>query len=373
MVGVYCNEFPNTASKIPECMVFDSTPTYSRAQLRRHASAFLALRTVSELADLLDCPYSDLERIAYAPRYQHFKIPKRTGDGYREIEDPVHELKALQIELNLMLQSVYHFHRTEAAYGFLLSTKPDPAPRNIRTNAERHLGNGWMLNADFEDFFHAVSDGMLRQVWKARPFQFQNPALIEFLTRLCTYGGRLPMGASTSPILSNWASVELDNDLMAMARQRGWTYTRFADDLTFSSAQPITSNDVQEIRQTSRVYGFRFNEQKLHLFSPNITKMVTGLVVADKAVDLPDTFMAEADAAIDKFKVLREAQYWAGDYNSRLVAQARHEIAGFLRFARFILSDQHPEYRALKSKFEVSDGPINPHGSISWLHFSNYC
>ena len=354
-------------------MDFSAPTTYSRAQLRRHASAFLEMRTVPELAALLDCTYSDLERIAYEPRYRYFKIPKRSGDGYREIEDPEPELKVLQQELNLLLQSVYHFHRTEAAYGFLLSTRPDPTPRNIRTNAERHLGHDWMLNADFEDFFHAVSDAMLREVWKANPFQFQDTALIEFLTRLCTFGGRLPMGASTSPILSNWATVALDHDLLAMARRRGWCYTRFADDLTFSSHRPISHHDVQEIRQMSRVHGFQFNEQKVHLFSPSLTKVVTGLVVGEGDVDLPDSFMTEAESAIDKFKVLREAQYWAGDYNSRMVSQARHEIAGFLRFARFVLNDDHPEYRALKQKFEASDAPINPHGSVSWLHFSNYC
>lgn len=282
----------------------------TRATFRRRADALYALRNPDDLARLLGLSPHALTLLAHFPEYRHFTVPKRDGSR-RAIEDPAPALKKAQQTLNRHLQASYYFHRSEAAYGFVSSPDREPQPRNILTNAQRHLGQPWMLNIDYEDFFHSIGTEAVRATWGQEPFNFGED-VTELLTGLVCHGGRLPMGAPTSPGLSNWVCRGLDRDLTEMARRWGCRYSRFADDLTFSAAEGFSTHQIQEIRARSQCCGYRFNDEKLRVYGPSADKIVTGLCIYEDHVGLTDDYFKELDAEIVKLRHAHELLHREG-------------------------------------------------------------
>ena len=216
------------------------------------------MRHLKHLAVLVKTPAYQLQLIAVKPAYHCFGVQKKDG-SMRLIEDPEPALKKIQRRLNHLLQCVYFFYRSDAAYGFLMNQGNDPEPRNILTNAERHLGCQWLFNADIEDFFHQVEQEQILQLFLAPPFELPM-TIADILTKLTTFKGRLPMGAPTSPILSNFGSLEMDTDLSDMAKWEGWTYTRYADDMSFSSAKPFPDYYKERITKVVHAADYSFNQ-----------------------------------------------------------------------------------------------------------------
>jgi len=234
---------------------------YGIKKLGRLMHTFCSLDRNKDLAQLMGMARFQLKLLASQPEYFIFSIPKKDG-SLRMIENPARQLKKVQRKLNDYLQAVYWHLRTDAAFGFLVVARNDPSPRHIVTNAEKHLGCQWLLNMDFEDFFHQVSDSMVQQVFQNPPFGFDD-GLSGLLAKICCHNGRLPMGAPTSPVLSNFACLALDEDLLALARERQWGFTRYADDLSFSGRTEITLADVQSVRDIANRHGFVFNKEKI--------------------------------------------------------------------------------------------------------------
>lgn len=339
-------------------------------KVRRYAEIFGQIETTDHLADFLGVASHQLTLMAQFSTYRCFAIPKKDGSK-RFIEDPQQPLKKILQKLNTALQCGYFCHKTHAAFGFLINPDDDPDPRNILTNAQRHLGKPWLLNVDYEDFFHSVSIHAVTNLLLSDYFSFDEPTAL-LLAQLTTYNGRLPMGAPTSPVLSNWTARPLDTELLEWSHRYGYTYTRFADDLTFSRQTPIEPQHVQEIRAISTVNGFTFNEQKLKICSPAVPKSVTGLMVGEKEVRLPDEFVKELEAEIQKLKTVMEIQYRTGKAQSVWVEEFREQLVGHLRFASFILGDDHPEYRRLCRQLDEAEQPAESYDSTSWLNFNYF-
>lgn len=112
-----------------------------------------------------------------------------------------------------------------------------------------------------------------------------NTEVSECLTQLCTYNGFLPQGASSSPYLSNLVCLELDKKIHSFILDKGITYTRYADDLTFSSNDDLTDY-ILEIKNVITEKDFKINEKKMRLQKDSIRQIVTGLVVNSK-VNVP--------------------------------------------------------------------------------------
>ncbi|WP_414683004.1 reverse transcriptase domain-containing protein [Longimicrobium sp.] len=153
---------------------------------------------------------------------------KRSG-GKRTISAPPPALAVLQSKLNHILHLVYT--PRGPAHGFVRE-------RSIRTNAERHVGKKWVLNIDLEDFFPSIHFGRVRGALEAKPMRMRSEAA-KVIAQICTSDGVLPQGAPTSPILANIVCSKLDGDLVALARRYNVWYTRYCDDLTFSSRDQV--------------------------------------------------------------------------------------------------------------------------------------
>lgn len=344
--------------------------TITTKGMQSRAERFLACQTFEQLALLLGTQPMQLIALAAHPQYREFFIPKKSG-GKRLIEDPVAPLKKVQRKLNDFLQAVYHFQRTDAAYGFLTNPTDDPAPRNILSNAQVHLGCQWMLNLDMQDFFHLVSEPQVKQLFMGPLLEF-NDETSTALAAICTYKGRLPMGAPTSPILSNFASIPLDKNLENYAREQGWKYTRYADDMTFSSPSPIDSQHIAAVEALIQHYDFRLNPSKIRLFGPNDDKEVTGLIVKNDAIELAEDYLDMLNGAIQQFSDIVDAQHVTPsgqNQKSPWVEELKQQVQGKLEFARHILGEESIIYRELDHKLQAASEPPEHYGPLIWLEF----
>lgn len=278
--------------------------------IRLRALNLPVLFTLGHLAALCGVPYEFLHEVVQRRRdaYRKFKIRKRAG-GYRLITAPEAPLLRVQRWIHQNILSRQTFHRASTAY----AAKCDPL-----RNAERHAGSRWLVKIDITNFFETISE---RQVYHAFHRIGYRPLLAFQLARICTriaagspkYRkprwtnkdperhkflkthriGHLPQGAPTSPLLANLVCAPLDEELQSCAAKFQCSYTRYADDIVFSSHQLTRTAAHQIIQESSRIfgrYGFTRNKQKTHVASPGARRIVTGLLVDGDTPRLPRVF-----------------------------------------------------------------------------------
>jgi RNA-directed DNA polymerase len=335
--------------------------------------AITGLQSIDAFAQLVHFAPHQVALQSLHPHYHFFEVPKRNGQK-RLIENPNPMLKTIQSRLNFHLQAIYWRIKPTSAYGFILN--PDAEryePRSILTNAEQHLGKTWLLNADLKDFFHHIHAEQVFRIFTGKPFGFQHD-LAELLTCLTTYAGRLPMGAPTSPVLSNFAFLEADAELLAYAHAQSWTFTRYADDLTFSSNEPI---DLQQITATETIlkkYGFEYNWSKVHVSKPDDEKIITGLRLNNEAhkVELPEAFSIDFEKATTRLKNIMTVKQHLTQQKTDWVEQYQKQIEGKLSFAAQILGKKDAHYKHLRGLYQDAMAPLDEFESISWLDFNYF-
>lgn len=345
--------------------------TITTSGMRQRVQRLLRIDRFADLAKLVRKAPLRLAALAANPTYEEFYLPKKSG-GKRLIENPSKELKKIQRKLNDYFQAVYYFNRTQAAYGFLSVPVDDPQPRHILTNAAAHLGCNWMLNVDMKDFFHQISQARAQELFEAPLFGLKEEVAVA-LAALCSYKGRLPMGAPTSPIISNLATIPLDQDLTDWAADQGIRYTRYADDLTFSSQTAITEQHFTEIQAWVNAYGLVLNPKKIKLYSPGgPPKEVTGLVVGKEQVYLSEEYQQGLRGAIEQLSTVVDAQYLTpsgSNQGSDWVKELQQKVKGKLEFARHVMGEEDEGFGELEAAFEAAVEPPAFYGPLSWLDF----
>ncbi|OAI47943.1 DNA polymerase [Planctomycetaceae bacterium SCGC AG-212-F19] len=254
------------------------------------------LATPADLAQALGLPIPKLRWLAFhtevASRvhYVCFTVPKKSG-GTRLLSAPHRTLAAAQqwIFANI----VGKLPVEPPAHGFTPG-------RSILTNAQPHVGKNVVVNLDLEGFFPSITFPRIRSVFFRLGY---SPAVATILALLCTecprkqvtYNGKiyhvalgprgLPQGACTSPGLSNQATRRLDKRLAGLAKKLGLTYTRYADDITFSGNEELKDKVgylMARIRHIAEAEGFAINENKSRVLRRNAAQTVTGIVVNDR-------------------------------------------------------------------------------------------
>lgn len=260
-------------------------------------------RTLKAIGALLMAEEAWMREQAANPQYYSFQAPKANG-AFRLIENPHPRLKDFQRLLADLLQGVYYGIRPRASYAFIPSTADETSPCNIYTNALRHCNSKWILQLDIKDFFHSISAQRIKEFFLALPFEYpEDTALV--MARLVTSKNRLPMGAPTSPVLSNLICLELDHRLDKLAREHGWVYTRYADDLTFSGVRRFSNESVELIRQQVEGNDFVLNYEKTQQNRIEDEPEVCGLALkAGDKPDLSDKFVKDLKADIKTYKTL---------------------------------------------------------------------
>ena len=196
--------------------------------------------------------------------------PQVTGQKTRWIEVPSEELKEIQ---RLLLDTLlYKLEPTEYAHGFVPG-------RSIVTNASCHVGKKWVLTADIKDFFPSVTKAQVIEVLAPLELAPERQAII---VELVTLRGHLPQGAPTSPHLANLVAGRLDAQLANIYAVKPFTYTRYADDLTFSSRRGDPYWMLPIIEEIVEAQGFQLARNKTCIMPANQRQLVTGLVVNEK-------------------------------------------------------------------------------------------
>jgi retron-type reverse transcriptase len=249
------------------------------------------VRAIEEIAPYcagwaLSDKVGDINRLASARQrilaYKEFEIPKKSG-GVRRITAPTGRLKGVLKCLSQILASYYEPH--ESAHGFIPG-------RSVASNADVHVGKNYVLNIDLKDFFPSSSSQRIARALRHIGLSHEIAELISRLATIPTMKEgsdisihALPQGSPCSPILSNMVCIDLDRRLSGLARRFRLDYTRYADDLTFSSNRHVYSADgdfLEELRQIVNECGFVINEKKTRLQKRGSRQEVTGILVNTK-------------------------------------------------------------------------------------------
>ena len=249
---------------------------------------FCDVTSRNELADFLKIPRKDLTYVLYIKRvenfYTSFETPKKNG-GTRTIKAPSGKLKFIQKKLVRKLeqyqQDIWSSQEREPniSHGF-------QRKKSIITNARIHRNKKYVLNIDLQNFFDCFHFGRVRGFFqKNRDFSLPIE-VATVLAQLTCCEGCLPQGAPTSPIISNLICQILDNRLLGVAKKYKLDYTRYADDLTFSTNDKLFIEQKDEflrvIQKEIEQAGFKVNENKTRLVYKSSQQKVTGLVVNEK-------------------------------------------------------------------------------------------
>ena len=247
----------------------------------------VTINTVEELCNQIGVSFNFLKYVLYVKKdnYVTFTIPKKNG-GSRCITAPTRDLKSIQRKLLYFLEKNYTFLHCQ--HGFIKG-------RSCVTNAKNHVGKRFVLNGDIENFFDNIHFGRVRGLFLNKPFFYSNEVATTIAKIVC-FNRKLPQGAPTSPIISNMVCYVMDKQLDYIARKNNCKYTRYADDITFSTDSEYFPNAIAEIKGNDAYFservvkilnggfnnGFVFNKNKTKFFRRMYRQEVTGLIVNKK-------------------------------------------------------------------------------------------
>ena len=261
--------------------------------------------SLKHLANLTGVPYPFLYRTIgrtyQTEAYTVFRLQKANAghspDRFRYICAPSPELLRVQRWINKYILSNFTPHHASYAYD----------ERNgVLEAASVHCQATWLIKLDLTNFFESILEPQVFKLFRSIGYQ---PLVAFELSRLCTrirvsgnpdtkfwrgefsatlpYKdsriGHLPQGAATSPKIANLVMRSLDEKLYDFASGNELIYTRYADDLIFSSRQPfdraLASTHIQAVNQVLRGGGYWLNRAKTKVVPPGTRKVVLGLLV----------------------------------------------------------------------------------------------
>jgi RNA-directed DNA polymerase len=209
-------------------------------------------------------------------RYKQFTIKKADGKSDRRIEQPSKELKLLQ---RWLIRNIFDRLPTHpCAHAYVKG-------RSIKTNASVHRASRYISRLDLENFFPSLTSVDIESLLKSNSISIGDSKLSEediyLITALTCRFGRLTIGAPSSPTISNKLLHGLDTRLATIAADYTINYTRYADDLYFSSSQPgvlaESLNKVESIIAATTSPKLTINKKKTYHASRKKRMAVTGL------------------------------------------------------------------------------------------------
>lgn len=227
--------------------------------------------------------------------YTTLTIPKKNG-GERVIHAPKKELKFLQKKLADILWECYleslESKSKDKNFKIPVLSHAFEKGKSIITNSQMHRNKKYILNIDLKDFFDSFNFGRVRGFFiKDRDFAV-SPEIATVIAQIACYQGKLPQGAPSSPIITNLITRILDYRIVKIAKKYRFTYSRYADDMTFSTNRELNSNKLRaskelenfltELEEVIVSSGFEINPKKTRLSNNMQRQEVTGLVVNKK-------------------------------------------------------------------------------------------
>src|ERR1022692_4192991 len=269
--------------------------------------------TLADLALLLGFKAPALSYVLYkvpaSAKYTSFSIPQRFG-GIRLIMAPLGGLKVAQERLSDLLQDCVEeidagkSVKNQIAHGFIRR-------RSIITNAGRHRHRRYVFNIDLKDFFPSINFGRVRGYFMKQQGFALDAKIATILAQIACYENALPQGSPCSPVVSNLIAHVLDMHLVRLASKVGCTYSRYADDLTFSTNKKVFPPEIakpsdtdphlwipgSELQRLITHCEFQINPAKTHMQYHTSRQQVTGLVV-NRRINVRQEYMHNVRAMV---------------------------------------------------------------------------
>ena len=302
-------------------------------------------------------------------RYRNFEIPKKSG-GMRQISAPysqnyTHLLRYIAV----ILQSIYQ--PSAHTMGFVPG-------KSIVDNAKAHVGMNYVFNIDLKDFFPSIEAPRIIARLEVKPFCFPWK-VAKTIAAICTmrvqeegtepeekkYRYVLPQGSPASPILTNLMCEKLDFLLSGLAKRFGLNYTRYADDITFSSLHNVYQKGSDFRKELERIIseqGFTINLKKTRLNIVGFRQEVTGLTVSRSKVNVSRKYIKDLRGLLfiwEKYgyteagrRLTEHGQYprvmWTGRRKGTSLSCV---VAGKLAFLRMVKGESDSTYLKLMDRY----------------------
>ena len=305
-------------------------------------------------------------------RYRQFKIKKKSG-GFRQITAPRNRSFMMLLQaINEILKAMYA--PSDYAMGFT-------EKRSVVTNAMAHKEQNYVFNIDLKDFFPSVEQGRVMKRLTLAPFNFP-PQIALLISGLCSMRVKreipaedekhdldkqflyvLPQGAPTSPIITNMICDTLDRRLAGLAKRFGLHYTRYADDITFSSMHHVYSKEGKFRMELERIIenqGFVVNDNKTRLQKLGSRQEVTGIIVSDK-LNVTKKYVREIRSLLyiwDKYGYTAAMSRFYPKYKAEKghIKKGNPDLInvldGKLMYLKMVKGDADSVYVRLSSKFQ---------------------
>lgn len=309
-------------------------------------------------------------------RYQSFQIKKKSG-GERTIHAPKPELKVVLSCLNLIFQCIYTPHK--AAYGFVEN-------KSVADNAKIHCRSNYVFNLDLKDFFPSIEIGRVLNRLSHPPFNLNKESGREQIGNSIAWlacdemevermiDGKiqkvakrvLPQGSPLSPILTNIICEKLDKQLTGVANRFGVRYSRYADDITFSSMHNVYHENSAFRNEVIRVINsqyFLINESKVRLQKQNVRQEVTGITV-NSDINVTKSYVKRLRLWLsmwEKYGTDKAFELFLNGYKkdkgyTKKIGQTpafmENVIAGKLNYLKMIKGEDNSTYLILKSRYD---------------------
>ncbi|MGR5325816.1 reverse transcriptase domain-containing protein [Vibrio sp. DNB22_17_1] len=284
----------------------------------------MQLSAVKNLDDLSLCLGVSKKKLAYfayiAPnskKYSTFQISKKNG-GHRSISAPTEQLKKIQFSIYEQLEPFYQPRKS--VHGYVKD-------KSIISNAKSHAGQRWLGKVDVKAYFPSISSRRIVGLLKNEPFNMPNK-IAATVALLVTVNDELPMGSPCSPIISNLISRRLDAKLAALSRKHKCFYSRYADDIFFSTNRRLFPREIihfteedasvvgSELEQIFEEEGFVINTDKVSLKDKSQRQIVTGIVVNER-INVPREYVRELRAMLyawEKYGLAKAESHWLNNH-----------------------------------------------------------
>lgn len=303
----------------------------------------MKLRDVNDFATLAELLMVSPRKLNYVLNntsryYKSFELPKKS-EGKRIIETTKGtDLSKIQFRIKKLLEDSLkdeYLPKLSQAY---------QSGKGIYSNAEIHRNKKYLLNIDLEDYFASFHFGRVMGFLEKDRSLLLNHSIAVIIAKLVTYDGKLPQGVPTSPLLSNYISRPLDNYLVQFARENGFSYSRYADDISLStnslSATLKLSDTMGELINKVEKAGFSVNWSKVTISGPDVRHVVTGLS-SNRKVSVKKEFYRNTRAMVDS--LFRNGKYTVD--GNEYDADNTEVIEGRLSFINEIEKRNHRKYK----------------------------
>ncbi|WP_340111002.1 reverse transcriptase family protein [Maribellus mangrovi] len=360
--------------------------------IKRVKQEFASIRTKQDLLELInlakDVYYGektipiDIKSINYysnpeicKKRYTSFSVRKKNG-GERLINSPVKGLKSILKIMNFIFQCIHEPHK--AATGFVRN-------KSIVDNAKIHINKRFVYNIDIKDFFHSFDRNRVKLAFMNKPFNLRGELepLAFIISSMCTHpflvNGEmktvLPQGSPTSPTITNIICQNLDRRLNGLSKRFNMNYSRYADDITFSS-NVNNFNDEDFQKELNRIIeedqNLILNKNKTRLQGHFYRQEVTGLVVNEK-VNLRRRYIKQIRMWIyywEKYGFEKAEEIFKRDYLAdkgyvkKGIPNFINVLDGKLEYCKMVKGMNDSTYQKLKKRFDKLQSQSNEVKSI---------